>query len=159
LLARREAVIIHASSIVEDGKALVFIGHSGAGKSTISAIAESVRMNVLSDDRTILALRDGTVFAAGTPWHGSQLSGRPESVPVAAIFLLEQADEDRAIAMEPSRAFAEVIVRSVRPLANVGEQVMVLDTVETIVGAVRSGVLRFMPTSAALGAARDFVAA
>jgi hypothetical protein len=61
--------------------------------------------------------------------------------------------------MEPSRAFAEVIVRSVRPLANVGEQVMVLDTVETIVGAVRSGVLRFMPTSAALGAARDFVAA
>ncbi len=157
LLARREAVIVHASSVVDSRGAFVFIGHSGAGKSTLSSIAEQEGLKVLSDDRTVLAVRDGTVVAAGTPWHGSRKSGTPEAVPIRAIFLLEQADEDVATPMNESRALAEVMVRAVRPLADVAEQVMVLNTVEKVAHSVPAAVLRFRPTVAALAAARDFV--
>lgn len=158
LLARRGAAILHASCVEENGAAYVFTGHSGAGKSTISSIAEACGWRVLSDDRTVLTIRDRIVMGEGTPWHGSHRSGMSESFPVNAIFLLEQADEDIAERMEPARAFAEVLVRTVRPLADVAEQMAVVDTVERVVRSVPSAILRFRPTPAALDAARDFVA-
>jgi hypothetical protein len=157
LLARRGATILHASCVAENGGAYVFTGHSGAGKSTISSIAEECGWKVLSDDRTVLTLRDGVVRAGGTPWHGSHKSGLAESLPIHAIFLLEQADEDKAFGMEPSRAFAELVVRTVRPLADMTEQIAVLEVVERVVRSVPLGVLRFRPTPYALRVAREFV--
>ena len=157
LLARRGATILHASCAAENGSALVFTGHSGAGKSTISTIAERCGWKVLSDDRTILTIEDGVVRASGTPWHGSHKSGMSESLPVQAIFLLEQADEDRAARLETGRAFSEVLVRTIRPLAAVEEHESVVDTVERVVRSVPLAVLRFRPTADALYAAREFV--
>ena len=157
LLARRSATILHASCVAENGGAFVFTGQSGAGKSTISTIAQQAGWRVLSDDRTILSLRDGVVHAEGTPFHGSHKSGMADSVPVHGIFLLEQADEDRADRMGASRAFAEVLVRTVRPLVDIGEQSSIVETVERVMKLVPAAVLRFRPTRAALATARAFV--
>jgi hypothetical protein len=157
LLARRGAAVLHASCMAQNGAALVFTGHSGAGKSTISSIAERCGWKVLSDDRTILTLEDGVVHASGTPWHGSHKCGTADSLPVKGIFLLEQAPEDSAEPMEMSRGFSEVLVRTVRPLADVEEQVAVVNTVERIVRSVPLGVLRFRPQPEALRVAREFV--
>lgn len=157
LLARRGEFILHASSIEIDGEAYVFTGHSGAGKSTISAIAEQCGARVLSDDRTVLAERGGAVFAAGTPWHGSYASGCADVVPVRGVFLLEQADTDLATSLPADRAFAELMVRTIRPTAETAEHVAVLDAVERVVEAIPTALLRFRPTPAALDTARTFV--
>lgn len=49
------AVLLHASSVVLRGKAIVFPGTSGSGKSTIAAILHRLGYAVLSDDVTELA--------------------------------------------------------------------------------------------------------
>jgi hypothetical protein len=156
LLARRGAMVLHASAVADDGGAFVFAGHSGAGKSTISEIAERCGAELLSDDRTVLAIRDGVVTAAGTPWHGSFASGSPSQLPVKAIFLLEQAPANSVEPLSRSRAFAELLVRLVRPTVELAEQLSVVDALQTVVETTPTAVLRFNPTPAALDAARSF---
>lgn len=160
LLARRGAVILHASAVSEEGPngagAYVFAGHSGAGKSTMVEIAERNGLRVLSDDRTVLSVDTDAVFAAGTPWHGSYASGCPDSVPVRAIFLLEQAGANGATAVSGDRAFAELMVRTVRPMADRTEHVAVVDTLETVVQYARCAVLQFTNSDAVLNTVRYF---
>ena len=157
LLARRGAVIVHASSVAEEGGAYVFVGHSGAGKSTIAQIAEQCGARVLSDDRTVLRLDGSVVKAAGTPWHGSYASGTPDAVPVRGLFLLEQAPVDAVERMSQGRAFSELVVRTVRPTAEAAEQVAVVDVVQRIVETIPAAVLRFRASRAAMETVREFV--
>jgi hypothetical protein len=49
------AVLLHASSVVIRGKAIVFPGPSGSGKSTTAAILHRLGYSVLSDDLTEIA--------------------------------------------------------------------------------------------------------
>jgi hypothetical protein len=49
------AVLLHASSVVMGGKAIVFPGPSGSGKSTTAAMLHRLGYAVLSDDLTELA--------------------------------------------------------------------------------------------------------
>jgi hypothetical protein len=49
------AVLLHASAVVMKGKAIVFAGHSGSGKSTTVAMLHRHGYTILSDDVTELA--------------------------------------------------------------------------------------------------------
>src|SRR4051794_13136804 len=62
-LGRTGALVVHASTAIVDGEALVFVGHSRAGKSTIARIAEEAGARIPTDDRTILTFENGTVMA------------------------------------------------------------------------------------------------
>jgi hypothetical protein len=163
LIARRGACVLHASAVVpsveagEEEGAMVFMGHSGAGKSTIAGLAQGAGYLVLSDDRTVIASDGQTARAWGTPWHGTLPSGSPRRVPIRGIFLLEQAPEDSAELVEQSRAFAEMMTRVIRPTIDPLEQHNIISAVESVAMSVPVGVLRFRPTVAALELARQFV--
>ena len=161
LLARRGAVIVHASTVSAEGRdgigAYVFAGHSGAGKSMLASIAEQNGFRVLSDDRTVLSVDNDLVFAAGTPWHGSHASGSPDSAPVEGIFLLEQSEANSVTRMGSGRAFSELMVRSLRPMAQRAEHIAVVNVLERVVRAVPCAALRFAPSAAALDAVHYFV--
>jgi len=86
MLGRHEGLLIHASTAILGGFAYVFVGHSGAGKSTIAAIAEAAGARIPTDDRTIITVTDGEIMAWGTPWHGSLIRKSPEGAPVRRIF-------------------------------------------------------------------------
>ena len=55
--AERGGALVHAASIVRNGKAYLFYGESGAGKSTLSAV--NTRGNVVSDDLSPVLPRPG----------------------------------------------------------------------------------------------------
>jgi len=159
LLTRRGALIVHAASITVDGLALVFVGHSGAGKSTITALAESAGAMVLSDDRTILSVEQGIAYAWGTPWHGSYRKGSPERAPIAAICLLAQASEDELLQMSPARAYGEIFTRTVQPTTASADSIATVDGLLDLIGRVPVAELRFRPTEAAFHLVRSsFVA-
>ncbi len=161
LLARRGSVIVHASTVSAEGRdgigAYVFAGHSGAGKSTLAGIAEQNGFRVLSDDRTVLSVDNDLVFAAGTPWHGSHAGGSPDAAPVEAIFLLERAEANSVTRMASGQAFSELMVRSIRPMAQSGEHVGVMNVLERVVRAVPCAALRFASSAAALDAVHYFI--
>ena len=71
-LASGKGVEVHALGLVDDaGNGHLFLGHSGAGKSTSARLWQrQPGVQILSDDRIILRRDGGQVWMHGTPWHG-----------------------------------------------------------------------------------------
>jgi hypothetical protein len=153
LLARHDGVLIHASTAIVDGAAYVFVGHSGAGKSTMAAIAEEAGARIPTDDRTILTIRSGQPFAWGTPWHGSLIRKSPDGAALKRLYLLEKAPADRCEPLPSSRAVKELFVRLIQPRLHPTEVHDTLAVLEGIVERVPVAILYFRPTSAAFALA------
>jgi len=156
LLVSEGVLVIHGATVEYDGMALLFTGHSGAGKSTIAEIAESAGAKVLSDDRSIVTLRDSTATVWGTPWHGSHRRGSPEAIPLTAMFLLVQDVQDRADAISPARATGELLVRLIHPGSRPTDMERLLDGVAAVAERVPMAELRFRPTADAFHLAAGF---
>ncbi|AMQ19573.1 hypothetical protein [Thermococcus peptonophilus] len=65
--ARKGRIFItdSVSVINENGKAVLFVGYPHTGKSTISALALSEGLPVLSTENTVVDVRDGRIFVIG----------------------------------------------------------------------------------------------
>lgn len=142
--------ILHASMAVWDGVAHVFLGHSGAGKSTIAELAEQLGGTIPTDDRTIVTCGPEGVTGWGTPWHGSFRRTSPQAAPIGSISLLVQDAVDRLDPIEPSRAVKEMFVRTVQARITEREVQTTLDTLETVATSVLFFELHFRPTAAAV---------
>lgn len=153
LLGRHNGLLIHASTAIVDGGAYVFVGHSGAGKSTMASIAEEAGARIPTDDRTIITLRDGVAMAWGTPWHGSLIRKSPEGAPLRRVYLLQKASEDRVEPLPEARAVKELFVRLIQPRLHPTEVEQTLRVLEEMAQRVPIGVLHFRPTAAAFALA------
>ena len=149
LLGRRDGLLLHASTAIVDDRAYVFVGHSGAGKSTMAAIAEASGARIPTDDRTILTAGSEGIMAWGTPWHGSLVRKTPEGAAVRGLFLLQQAAENRTEPLPPTVAAKELFVRLIQPRIDPMEVQGALRLLERIVDRVPVSVLHFRPTKSA----------
>jgi hypothetical protein len=94
LLLPHNGLLSHAATILHDGCAYVFMGRSGAGKSTVASL--SPPGNVLTDEISLLRRDAENWFAYGTPFWGEfRADGANRRAPLAAIFSLEQSDVNR----------------------------------------------------------------
>ena len=91
LLARGRGAEIHACGVTDgSGRGLLFVGQSGAGKTTMARLWEGVPgITVLSDDRVILRRVGDRFTMYGTPWHGEAALAAPASAPLTGVFFLE----------------------------------------------------------------------
>jgi hypothetical protein len=100
-LLSEEGFLLHAATVVRNGKAYVFTGRSGAGKSTVASL--SPRGSVLTDEISLLKLVNGEWRAFGTPFWGEfRADGTNISAPLAGIFRLAQATVNRVVPLRPS---------------------------------------------------------
>lgn len=119
-LTQEKAIELHGSGIVRtNGVANLFVGHSGAGKSTTTRLWTDIEdVDVLSDDR-IIVRRDHSsptrVRMYGTPWHGEAMFASPNSAPLTRIFVLEHGHGNVITRLSPSQAVAELFARSFVP--------------------------------------------
>jgi hypothetical protein len=99
-LASRFGFLLHAATAVRAGKAYVFIGRSGAGKSTVASL--SPVGTVLTDEISLLRFENGEWRAYGTPFWGEfRAAGSNTSAPVRGLFRLVQAAENRVTPLRP----------------------------------------------------------
>jgi hypothetical protein len=112
-LSRGRGVMVHACGISYRGRGILFLGTSGAGKSTTAELWQSREgATVVSDDRVVVR-PDGPGFRIyGTPWHGEASCEEPVSAPLAAVFILEQGPRNCFVEMTPAAAVAQMMVRS-----------------------------------------------
>jgi hypothetical protein len=102
------ALMLHAASLVIDGGGYLFIGNSGAGKSTIAGAVDPAM--VLSDDGSWCARTDTGYALFPTPF--CQLDHEPaarSSVPLVGMFFLEQGAQDRIVELSPGRAMTMLL--------------------------------------------------
>jgi hypothetical protein len=119
-LTQEKAIELHGAGIVRaNAVANLFVGHSGAGKSTTTRLwTDRENVEVLSDDR-IIVRRDVSsptrMRMYGTPWHGEAMYASPNSAPLARIFVLEHGHGNVITPLTPSHAVAELFARSFVP--------------------------------------------
>lgn len=104
-------VVMHSAALVREGDAVVLFGHSGAGKSTTSALALAQGCAVVSDDINLLEPRDGGWWVVPVPFSGSLsvTSTVDRPVPLRGLFHLNKAGADRC---EPCSAAQAVSLLS-----------------------------------------------
>jgi hypothetical protein len=99
-LAGRHGFLLHAATVVQDAKAYVFTGRSGAGKSTVASLSPAG--TVLTDEISLLRFENGEWRAYGTPFWGEfRAAGSNTSSPVRGLFRLVQAAENRVTPLRP----------------------------------------------------------
>lgn len=104
---QHSAVSLHSSTVVKDGRAYMFMGRSGTGKSTHSRLwIEHLEARLLNDDNPIVRIVDGKAVAYGSPWSGKTPCYLNESAPVAAMVRLVQASENSFERKSEIEAFA-----------------------------------------------------
>ncbi len=115
-------VVLHSAGLVVDGRAWLFCGRSGAGKTTLSRKAHAAGAVVLSDDiNLLLPGPDGRAHAHAVPFTGE--FGRTleaparRSWPVAGLVLLEQGPRLEGFGLSRPQALARLFVGA--PFVNV----------------------------------------
>lgn len=104
LLARQGGFLLHSASAIRNGKAFLFAGVSGAGKTTISRLAPA-GATLLTDEISYVRKQETGYAAFGTPFTGELARlGENVSAPVAALYLLAQGPENRIDPVPPAEA-------------------------------------------------------
>jgi hypothetical protein len=95
VLARQGGFLLHSASAVRNGKAFLFAGVSGAGKTTISRLAPP-DATLLTDEISYVRKQGQGYVAYGTPFTGELAKlGENTSAPLAALYLLAQGPANR----------------------------------------------------------------
>src|SRR3981189_2008791 len=95
LLARKGGFLVHASSAIRNGRAFLFSGVSGAGKTTMAKLAPPDAA-LLTDEISYVTLQDGRYTAVGTPFYGELARvGENLRAPVECVYLLAKGPENK----------------------------------------------------------------
>lgn len=101
-------LLMHSCCAVENGQAFLFLGRSGAGKSTVARLSTPRRL--LSDEASIVRIRQGVVEVLDSPFRSET---RPdfdhEAYPLRAIHLLTQSVHVRKHVVPPEKAMTRLM--------------------------------------------------
>ena len=104
LLLKYHGLLLHASLIDFENKAIVFAGASGVGKSTQADLwHKTLGANILNGDRTALR-KDGGWIAYGCPYAGTSGIYKNAHAPLKAIVVLAQGEENCLKRLSPQEA-------------------------------------------------------
>jgi hypothetical protein len=131
----------------------LFLGHSGAGKSTTARLWETFRApKILSDDRIILRFHDGEVWMYGTPWHGEAAFALSGSAKLNRIHILQHGSENHFSELAPAKAVAEIFARSFPPFHSSAGVSRMVEFLNQVVNAVPCYQFNFLPDSSSIEA-------
>jgi hypothetical protein len=154
-------VEVHACAVkLPDGVGALFVGHSGAGKSTMARLwsAAFSDAHILSDDRVVLRTQMEGARMFGTPWHGDGCFARAESSPVSAIFVIRHGTRNSARRLRAAEASAELFARVFIPFHDAEAVAATLAVLESVSRRVPVFALEVVPTAAIVDYARLLIA-
>jgi hypothetical protein len=147
---------VHAVGIVDEiGRGHLFLGHSGAGKSTTARLwLKQSGIKILSDDRIILRAHGERIFMYGTPWHGDAGISSPDCAAVTNIYFLEQYQHNEILPLAQGIAAAELFARSFVPRHCAQALEFSLGFMERVTREIPCNIFRFVPQQSAVEAIR-----
>ena len=107
-LIEAHGLVIHAASLVRNGRAFLFCGRSGSGKTTIARLSQHATL--LSDELSIVRITDHRVRCYGTPfWGDLARAGEDRAAPLVGIYFLHHGSRHAIEAVRPKRALERLL--------------------------------------------------
>jgi hypothetical protein len=147
-------VEVHGCGLVDsETGGHLFLGHSGAGKSTTARLWQGLRNpEILSDDRLILRIENGALWMHGTPWHGEGRFASPGKCRIDKILILQHGQENQVVPLSPSRAAGELFARCFPPFHSSPGLQRTIEFLDRVVSIVACSEFRFAPDKHAVQA-------
>jgi hypothetical protein len=143
LLADRQGCYFHSSGVILGGKGLLFMGHSGAGKSTIVKVFKG-KAEILCDDRIIVRKQPEGFKIYGTWSHGEVPDVSAGAALLRAILFLEKGSENRIVPLDDKKvAIRKLLGCLIKPLVTADWWEKMLSLMESIVRGVPCYTLYF----------------
>jgi MoaA/NifB/PqqE/SkfB family radical SAM enzyme len=169
LLADRRGCCLHSAGAILDGAGMLFVGHSEAGKSTITrllmqyghsgrsdassaspgaaqrtATGGSGAVEILCDDRNIVRRLEGGWRVYGTWSHGDVPAVSANDAPLRAVCFIEKANENTLTPLADSREIIRRLLSCViRPFVTADWWRKTLDTAGQMTREVPFYVMQF----------------
>ncbi|MBR3610570.1 MAG: hypothetical protein IKL57_03775 [Oscillospiraceae bacterium] len=127
---------LHSSAIELDGKAYLFSGPSGMGKSTHTRLWQSIfgeKACVFNDDKPALRRIDGRWYAYGTPWCGKDGINQNKKVPLAGICFLKRGEENKIRRLDPKEALPLLMSQTIHKFRKIENLDLLLNNVNYII--------------------------
>lgn len=108
---REEGIGIHASAVAHRGKAYLFLGKSGTGKSTHARLwlQHIPGTELINDDNPAIRIKKEGTYVYGTPWSGKTPCYRNVCYPIGGIARLRQAPYNRFRQLDDVEAFMALL--------------------------------------------------
>lgn len=95
LAVKKNIIQLHSSLISHQNQGIMFLGPSGIGKTTQAELWQKYRSSlIINGDIVFVQETDSGFLGWGTPWHGSSPYCENTSVPLKAMVVLKQSDQN-----------------------------------------------------------------
>ncbi len=132
-----DGLVFHASGIDDNGRGIVFIGHSGVGKTTqVGLWSQEPGVIAMNDDRIAVRVEACGPRCYSTPWGGAANVARNHAAPLAALMVLEQAPGNAIQVLTPAVAASLLAARAFLPYWDTALMQRALSNLDAIVGGV-----------------------
>jgi len=135
-LLRFGGLYLHASAVALDGRAYLFSGPCGMGKSTHTRLWHQVfgeKAVVFNDDKPALRRLDGQWYAYGTPWCGKDGINVNRKVPLAGICFLKQAPENAIRRLNSVEAVSRFLTQTMHRFKDGANTALLLEHLDKLV--------------------------
>ncbi len=144
-LAGQGGFLLHAASAIRHGKAYLFAGVSGAGKTTLARLAPADAA-VLTDEISYIRCDGHGYRAYGTPFAGELARSGPNlSAPVEAAFLLDKGTENRIGSLHRAEAVGALLRNTLFFAEDASLAQALFDSAVTFASRVPTRRLSFLP--------------
>ena len=157
LLLHFGGMMLHASAVELGGKAYLFSGPCGMGKSTHTRLwqREFPDARVFNDDKPALRRIDGRWFAYGTPWSGKNHVNINIKAPLAGICFLQRGMENSIRRLSAPEAVKRLIHQTMRLFNEESDLDLMLGCVERLATEIPIFELHSLPEPAAAHLSHD----
>lgn len=120
-LVNFDGFYLHASAVVVDGRAYLFSGHPGAGKSTHARLwlRQFPGSYIINDDKPALRRIDGIWYAYGTPWCGKDGINCNQKAPLAGVCFMKKTDHNAIRRLASFEAVQAILSQTIYKFQNV----------------------------------------
>ena len=152
LLAKEKKLILHASFIAFQNKAILFSAPSGTGKSTQADLWQKyVRgVEIINGDRAIIGIEDNGVKAYGLPFCGTSKITLNQSFNLSTIVILRQGNINKLIELAAKDGY-KYLYSQVNWIGwDKKLQINILDLLEKVVNSIKIYYFECLPEQSAV---------
>lgn len=152
MLAERGRLILHCSFVIKpDGKALLFAGESGVGKSTQARLwSEYENAVIVNGDRAVIGFEGKKAFAYSLPYCGSSQICLNKKAEINALVFLGQAKENTVCCLKPQMVFCNLLHLVSFNKDNPSEMLCAIDLCQKVADCVPAYRLDCLPGKSAV---------
>ncbi len=156
LLLDRDGCYLHAAGAILDGRGLLFVGHSEAGKSTTVKMLKG-HAEILCDDRIIVRKWPDGFRIHGSWSHGEVPDVSPSAAPLDGIFFIEKSSRNEIHPPSGERSFtARLLSFLIKPLVSADWWARSIDLVARIAREVPCYTMEFDKSGRIVDVLKDY---